>query len=274
MTNTQTRVLSAVVIIPVALALLAVGGLPWALLVTSAAGMGSYEYYKMAVARGYAPQTAAGVTACIAVCLGLGLGGPVAGLGMAVLAVFAITALQIRRKDPAGSIANMAVGVFGVIYVGGLLSHAVLIRDHLESDAYGILFMIIALAGSMLCDTGAYFAGRAYGKRKLIPGISPGKTVEGTIGGVVSGAVAVCAVKLVAGIFMEVPFGWGPALFLGTLIAVAGVIGDLVESMMKRDAGVKDSGKVIPGHGGLMDRLDSLLWAIPATYYFAIWVTA
>ncbi len=274
MTNTQTRVLSAVIFIPVPLILLIIGGFAWGVLIAIAAGIGAYEYYKMGLARGYKPQTVAGVAASVVLCLGLGLGWPMIGLGIAALAVLAMAALEVRRQNPSGSIANMAVGVFGLIYVGGFLSHAVLIRNYLETDAEGIFFMLIALAASMLCDTGAYFVGRAYGRRKLIPGVSPGKTVEGTLGGIASGIITVCVIKLIAGIFMEVPFGWGLAILLGGLITIAGVIGDLVESMMKRDAGVKDSGNVIPGHGGLMDRLDALLWAVPATYYFAIWVAA
>ena len=78
--------------------------------------------------------------------------------------------------------------------------------------------------------------------------------------------------KAIAGMFMTVPFGWGEAVLLGALISVAGIIGDLIVSMFKRDAGVKDSGKLFPGHGGAMDRLDALLWAIPVTYYFAVWM--
>jgi len=139
------------------------------------------------------------------------------------------------------------------------------------SARVGILFVIIALAGSMICDTGAYFVGKAYGNRKLIPHISPSKTVEGCIGGLIGGVVGVCLFKgLADAFFFKTPISWKAAAALGLLLALAGMIGDLVESMMKRDAGVKDSGSVFPGHGGMLDRLDSPLFTIPVTFYFVL----
>jgi len=242
------------------------------LLISAVAGIGTHEYFGMARARGYEPQVIVGPAVSFGLCLALTFHRPTMAIGILVLGVLMTMGLDLRRNDPEGAIGNLGASLGGMIYVGVLLSHAILIRSYLGNDKLGILFMITALAGSMLCDTGAYFTGRAWGRRKLIPRISPGKTVVGTVGGFFTGIVAVVLVKAIAGMFMTVPFGWGEAVLLGALVSVAGIIGDLIVSMFKRDAGVKDSGKLFPGHGGAMDRLDALLWAIPVTYYFAVWM--
>ena len=271
MTNTKTRVLSAAIIVPVLLVLLYLGGIPWGVLVATAAALGTFEYYEMARARGYKPVAPVGIAASFGFCLALSMKLPLMGMGILFLGVMAVTALDIRRNDPTGSIGNVGASITGIVYVGGLLAHAILLRSYVGGDALGIFLVFAALAGSMLCDTGAYFTGRAYGTKKMIPNISPGKTVQGTIGGILSGIAALCVVTLVGRIFVDVPFTVSEAALLGFFISLGGVIGDLVESMFKRDAGVKDSGNVIPGHGGMMDRLDALLWSVPVTCYFAIW---
>jgi phosphatidate cytidylyltransferase len=180
---------------------------------------------------------------------------------------------QIRGMDIRTGITGSAVTLFGVFYIGWLLSHAVLLRfpaNH--SEEMGLFFVILALAGTFLADAGAYFTGRAYGRRKLSPLISPGKTIEGALGGVVVGTAGVLGTKLVfdwwilPGPGTQMPFYH--CLVLGPVLVLFSISGDLFESMIKRDAGIKDSGNVIPGHGGIMDRLDSLLLAIPVTYYY------
>jgi len=271
MTNTQTRVLTAVVVVPILLVLIAVGGAPWGLFVSAVAGIGAYEFYDMARARGFKPQAIAGILTSFCFCVAVTFRVPNLAFGVLVFGAFVIMTLELMRGDPKGAIENLGASFAGIIYVGVLLSHAILIRQFHGNNKLGIFFIIVALAGSFLCDTGAYFVGRAYGKRKLIPKISPGKTVEGTIGGIITGILAVCVTKGIADIFMTTGFGWSKAALLGIGITIGGIIGDLIESMLKRDAGVKDSGKIVPGHGGILDRLDSLLWAIPVTYYFAAW---
>ena len=125
-----------------------------------------------------------------------------------------------------------------------------------------LLYFFIVIFAS---DVGAYFVGKAIGKNKLVPNISPGKTIEGLIGGIVA-AVAAAAV-CTASFFPELPYRF--ALPLAGVMAIVGVLGDLAESAIKRGAGAKDAASVLPGHGGLLDRLDSLLFNAPILYYFA-----
>lgn len=271
MSDTKTRVTSAIVILPVIIYLFFAGGIQWGILVAVAAAIGTYEVYGMCRARGYRPASVIGIAVSFGFCLALAFKNAALAVCILFIGSMAAAAFDLTRNDPQDSLANMGASLLGIFYVGGLLSHAILIRDYIGGNALGIFYIFVAIGGSMLCDTGAYFTGRAYGKNKLIPKISPGKTVQGTLGGIASGTIGVLLISLVGRIFVKVPLGIFEALLLGFLISVGGVVGDLIESSMKRDAKVKDSGSIIPGHGGLMDRLDALLWAIPITYYFALW---
>lgn len=275
MSNTTTRIVTAAVVVPILLALIFYGGIPWAIFVAICMGIGLLEFYKMAEKKGFEPQTILGIAIPVAGTLALGSHHAVAAFSIAAGGVLLVFAIELRKPDPSDSIANAAMTLAGMVYVGFLASHAVLIREYLGKPREGILFVILALAGSMICDAGAYFIGRAYGKRKLIPHISPGKTVEGSIGGLFTGVLGVYLFKGIADLFFfQTPIGWGAATLLGLLLAVAGQVGDLVESMMKRDAGVKDSGNVFPGHGGMLDRLDSPLFTLAMTFYFVLLMRA
>jgi len=130
-----------------------------------------------------------------------------------------------------------------------------------------MLFCVSTVIG---CDAGAYFGGRAWGKRKLAPQISPGKTVEGALSGVVAGIATAVAAKALFDVFwpaLSAPLSWLAVLLFGVVLSIVGIIGDLVESLLKRDARVKDTGNLIPGTGGVLDRIDSNLLAIPVMYY-------
>lgn len=144
---------------------------------------------------------------------------------------------------------------FGLVYVPVLLAPLALIRQ--EADGLALIFLL--LAATWLGDTGAYFAGRAFGKTPLFPRVSPKKTWEGVVGGVLLSVVGACVVKVVGGPDLS----WPAVILLGALLDVAGVLGDLAESMLKRAFGVKDSGWIMPGHGGILDRIDSLLFSAP-----------
>ncbi len=126
------------------------------------------------------------------------------------------------------------------------------------------MWLAIALLGTWICDTGAYFVGRAWGKHRFFPQISPKKTLEGAIGGFVTGVIAVALLG-----YGLVRLNIAVGLILGVLIVLAATFGDLAESVIKRQVGVKDSGQIIPGHGGMLDRLDSLMFVTPLVYCFA-----
>jgi len=149
----------------------------------------------------------------------------------------------------------------GLLYLPLLLGHLVLLRQ-LDSGREWIFMTLLAV---MACDTFAYFSGVRFGRRKLYPAVSPNKSWEGAFGGMLG---ALGAVLLASWTFLP-QLGFGQALLLGLLLGCLGQIGDLFESLLKRACGVKDSGTLIPGHGGVLDRLDSLLFAFPVSYYAA-----
>ena len=154
----------------------------------------------------------------------------------------------------------------GILYAGWLLGHLVALRG-LEDGRNWVFFALFITFAS---DTAAFFVGRALGRHKLAPAISPGKTWEGAIGGVL-GAIIVSLFFTLNTTFV-LPLSWGQAVILGLLVSIFGQLGDLTESLFKRYTGVKDSGSVLPGHGGFLDRMDSVVFAGAVVYYYVVWV--
>jgi len=192
---------------------------------------------------------------------------------LATLALFLIAVLVTQmfrfQKDFAKMLTGVGVTVLGLLYVAFLGGFLVSMRvgfnldpanPYLSTHLLGYFFLVM-----MGSDAGAYFVGRAIGKHKLAPGISPGKTVEGLIGGIVTGAGL--GALSTFWFFPELPYKW--SIPLAAVMAAVGVFGDLAESAMKRGAGAKDAATILPGHGGFLDRLDSLLFNAPILYYFA-----
>ena len=273
MGETLTRVVVAIVVLPIILLLVYLGGWWFTGLIAVVVAIGVWEFYRLAEAKGLHPLKALGVTGAVGGCIAVGFMHPGLGIGIFVAAVVFILAGEVGRGSVQGAIADSGVTILGMIYVGVLLTHAVLLRNYpgFLDEKVGMFYVIIALGGSMLCDTAAYFVGRGFGRRKLIPRISPGKTIEGSIGGLLGGIGGVLLLKIICDLFFfKTPIGWVNIAFLGLLISISGMIGDLVESLVKRDAGAKNSGKIFPGHGGILDRLDSLLFTFPVTYYYVI----
>ena len=166
----------------------------------------------------------------------------------------------LSKHDLSRSLVDVSVLIFGMLYIGFTLGHLLLIRA-LPDGIFLIFFVILVTWAG---DTGAYYAGVSMGRTPLAPRISPNKTVEGLLGGCLLAVV----VALIARAWFIPSFTIVDALVLGVMLTVAGLMGDLSESMFKRGAGVKDSGGLIPGHGGMLDRLDSLLLTAPTYYYY------
>jgi phosphatidate cytidylyltransferase len=183
-----------------------------------------------------------------------------AGAWAMVAVVAASLLVLVRVTEIAGTANRLLAAVFGAFYVGGLLAALPLLHR-----SAGPAWVALAIAVSFGNDTGAYFAGRAFGRRKLAPAISPGKTVEGAVGGLV---VALAVTSLAGRLFMP-ELGVRDCLVLGFVASVVGPAGDLIESLLKRTAGVKDSGRAIPGHGGVLDRIDALLFVGAYVYLHA-----
>ena len=201
-------------------------------------------------------------------------------VGLVVGLLVSIVTEMLRYSAPGKTLANLAAGAFGVLYLGGLLGFLVQLRHlpvggNVASGGMWALFSMIAVV--KFTDIGAYFAGRRWGKRKLAPILSPGKTWEGAAGGLVLAVVAALVTLGPVARLMNIPSSreWGAWLFgavaYGLTVSLASMVGDLAESLIKRDAGVKDSSTWLPGFGGVLDLLDSLLVAAPVAYLF--WVS-
>ncbi|MDH5235783.1 MAG: phosphatidate cytidylyltransferase, partial [Gemmatimonadota bacterium] len=238
-----------------------------------AAALGAWEYNRLAAAAGARPLMAVGVVLAAVVPLllhaaRLGLWVPPLPIVALIVPALLTAALWIRGVE-GKPIASVATTLFGVFYTGGMLSFAYALRYHrfAVGELAGALLLLLPLVLTWANDVGAYFVGRALGKRKLMPSISPGKTVAGAVGGL---ALTIVAAWVYARFALQPRAGLGltavAILLLGTIVSVAAQVGDLVESMLKREAGVKDSSALIPGHGGVLDRTDSLLFTIPVTY--------
>jgi phosphatidate cytidylyltransferase len=176
-------------------------------------------------------------------------------------------AWQLFQARLAAPTVDWALAVAGGLYLGVLSAHVVRLRALPD----GLAWTMLALLVTWSSDSGAYFVGRAWGRRKLCPRLSPGKTWEGIAGGL---AASLLAGALLGYLLIQTLGAVGPVhgLAVGLLVAIISPLGDLAESMMKREVHAKDSGSLIPGHGGVWDRIDSLLFVIPATYYYAVWI--
>ena len=274
------RVGVAVVGIPAVLAALYYGGWVLGALITLAAAAGAVEFFRLVRARGGRPFTEIGVgsaAALVVLATAWPTPGSFAPLALYLLVGAALLALGLGvwRRWPAGApLDDTASTVLGVVYTGGALSFVPLLRalpetmgmttDPVRSATFVLLPLLVVWAS----DSAAYFVGRAVGRTKLAPHASPGKTVEGSLAGAAGGMLAAWLVAEwsmsgSSGIVFDVRLVLG----LGLVIAVVGQVGDLAESVLKRQAGVKDSGRILPGHGGALDRLDALLFAFPVAWF-------
>jgi phosphatidate cytidylyltransferase len=155
-----------------------------------------------------------------------------------------------------------AYNLLGICYIAIPFAHFIALR--LFPDTIGMKFFALAMLGTWACDTVAYFGGTRWGRHKLCPSVSPAKSVEGAI----LGFAGCLAVTLISGHYLHL--AWQHGLVSGIVIGITCQLGDLVESAIKRHMGVKDSGRFFPGHGGVLDRVDSLLFSVPAVYYYLI----
>lgn len=273
--ETGTRVLVAAIGIPIVIGVIYLGGWALAALLAIVAVLAAREFYAMAARKAARPLRLLGCT--VAACfVALAAVAPSAGpdrAGFGVLltvAVLAISALAIWERGVEGEpLLSISTTIMGAVYTGALLSFALFLR-HLPGTVgarHGTALVFAPILLTWTSDTFAYFVGRAWGTRKLIPKVSPGKTVQGAIGAVVGSMLVALAYAQLLGRFPTYRLGPLEAILFGLIISVTAQLGDLVESLLKRDAGVKDSGTLLPGHGGALDRFDSLLFTLPIAYF-------
>ncbi|MEO8564238.1 MAG: phosphatidate cytidylyltransferase [bacterium] len=296
MSELALRILFSVVAAPLALWIVLAGGAPLAALLAVVSAIGAWEFFRIARASGAHPLDDVGIA--LAGLVPLAVHAHYLGLiavrpAMAAVIALGVLAATIWLRGVEGKPLGAAAStLLGVAYTAGMLSFGYAIRYHdsvlgydlvgAKHVAIGALRLAIPPGGVLLIfpmvvtwasDIGAFFVGRTIGGRKLIPAVSPGKTVSGAVGGLV-------ASMLVAWLYARsvlVPVAslgltpWG-ALGFGAIISIAAQVGDLFESLLKREGGVKDSSRIIPGHGGVLDRFDSLIFVMPVAYLLLGWL--
>ncbi|MDR7544621.1 MAG: phosphatidate cytidylyltransferase [Armatimonadota bacterium] len=255
-----SRVATVAVGAPLLIIILWRGGWALLLVVLALVALGTREFQRLALGVGYRTSP---------VLTGGALVFPVLAawhhwdlVGPAVVAVVMTSAgLTLTAARRAGAPGSAAVDTLGALYLGALFAHLILLRE-----AAGFALTVTLVAVIWVSDAIAFLVGRRWGRRRLAPAISPAKSVEGFAAGLVSGVV----VAVVAAMWQA----WPAATFgaLGAIVVLAGVLGDLWKSSIKRAAGVKDSGRILPGHGGVIDRFDAILFGVPVGYYAWRWL--
>ncbi|HLW61100.1 MAG TPA: phosphatidate cytidylyltransferase [bacterium] len=261
-----TRLATAAIGMPLTLALVILGS-PWLFVgVVGVILIGLDEFYRMVERTGYRPVRAAGMAAGVLFAVEAAWPSPWQSVGLPALLVWTV-AVQLRRGRPDRALANTGLTLLGALYVGYLFSYVLRLRalglgsTHLSDPAPALLVILVVWAA----DSAAYFVGAMTGRRKLLPQVSPNKSLEGAVGGIVAGILG----GLVCGIWFRIPLPI--AATVGGLCAAASIVGDLWESAVKREVGVKDAGRILPGHGGILDRFDGLLFAMAVGYFTMLW---
>lgn len=258
----KTRIITGVVAAALFIPFVVYGGLPWTILVYALAAIGMYELLKMNDISIFSTPGVLGTLALFvllmpnewAVQVEQWTGYPKLELAFIMVILLLVYSVLIKNKF---TFDNVGFVVLAAMYVGLGFHYFIETRNE------GLVYIIFALVVVWSTDSGAYFTGRKFGKRKLWPEISPNKTVEGFVGGILIAVVFAVAMELIY------PFAssWASLLLVTIVCSVFGQMGDLVESAIKRHYGVKDSGNVLPGHGGILDRFDSLLFVLPLLHF-------
>jgi len=267
----RQRVLSAALFLPVLFASIWFGD-PWfSIVVAVVAVLGVLEFYAMVSQRGWRPLTFFGTLWTLFFIFNAYYAQSYTSESTYLLVTLALVTSAValsllwvlfRRSSGEGMMTGWASSLAGMFYMGWLLSYWVLIMN-----SYGRDWVLLALFSTFAVDTTAYFVGRAFGRHKMAPTISPGKTWEGAVGGLVGALAAVVVLALL----LDIDISYPEMIALGFIIGIFAQLGDLAESKLKRSMGVKEAGNLIPGHGGILDRLDSIVFTGVVVYYCLRW---
>ncbi|HBB15611.1 MAG TPA: phosphatidate cytidylyltransferase [Syntrophus sp. (in: bacteria)] len=257
---------TGVIAVPILIGIIAYGPEEmFTLLIAFATLAGMAEYNRMVFGKGFRWEKAETLVVALFTLLAAAAGDRVLLTAVLSFAVMVILMLNLLRVDEEGlDMIRVGKVIVGIMYIPLLLSHFILIRQT-SSGVYWIFFiLVLAFSG----DIAAYYVGSRMGKTKLLPKVSPGKTVEGTIGLVVGSIAGALLFRQLFFPLLPVPH----AVIMALVGSIAGQLGDLCESVLKRTAGVKDSGAMLPGHGGILDRLDCLMFITPFVYYYRVFI--
>ena len=262
-----TRMLTGFIMGTVTMCSIMMGGVALLLLVMGIIFLASKEYVKILEHKGFYPSLKIILLSEIILAAIMFAGRTEYVAGALTLCTFgAFLWVLFRGRQP--YIANVATTILGFVYCGYFPLHLLLLRN-INSPEYndGLGFVVMMFTAILMTDVGCYYAGTKFGKHKLAPVISPNKTIEGSVGGIIGAIIG----AMIVGLFISTlfaPIKWYVSFFAGLFCTIFAQIGDLCESLIKRDAGVKDSGNSLPGHGGFLDRADSFIFTIPVMYYF------
>jgi len=273
----KERVIAAAVLLPIGLAFIYLGSWPFTLFVSLVLGGAAWEFARMFRKGGYQPSTPLLIAGVVALALARGFAdrGLQMTLGPALLALLVMVSMAVHviayQRGQQQAAVDFVIDLGGIVYLGWLGSYLISLRLLERPD--GMFAILLALPAVWAADSGAYFFGSRFGKHKIAPRVSPGKSWEGYAGGIGSGMLAGGLLALLYAQF-DPGFTLARGALLGLALAAVTPLGDLGESLLKRQFGVKDSSHLIPGHGGLMDRIDSWIWAAAISFYILqlIWV--
>ena len=263
------RLVSAAIGVPVLAVLIWIGAPGFSVLMAALAGAGAWEVCRIARHRDREPVVTVAVVwsvSLVAIGYVLSAGLSPRDMNRAIVAIVATAYMiwQIRRVRGRVGLGNWGITAGAALYPGGLLAFGPLLRGLEQGREWVFLLVLVTFAS----DTAAYLGGKALGRTPLAPSISPGKTREGAVAGLAGAAIACVVLASIMGLKAS----WPSALVLGLLMGIVGQVGDLAESRLKRWAEVKDSGWLVPGHGGVLDRLDSIVLNLALVYHFVVWV--
>ena len=266
--NLTVRIIVAIFGIPLIVFVTIAGKYLFLAFVFIISSLATFEYYTLVEKKNFSPIFYIGIISISLIDLAFYAGNHEQIVTFLILAVLLTGLVELFRKPSSqnwSSISNLATEIFPILYIGLSLGTLIGLRE-LKSENYleNGIFIISILAIIWICDTAAYFVGKSIGKRKLYERVSPKKTVEGFIGGLIFALLSSFGAKL----WVLKQINHFDAFVIGLIVGIFGQLGDLVESLIKRDAQVKDSSNLIPGHGGVLDRFDSLIYVAPLVYLY------
>lgn len=277
MSNLTQRILTAIIGVPLLLLVFYFGSYYFLAFILLIVGFGSYEFFRLVDNKNLDNKKIIGIVFCIILPIGANFGYLYFIFLFTLVSIFTLF-INLQKQDLSTTLIGAGTKFLGIVYIGWFLSHAILIRNinesifpyidntNLKNNDIGFFWIVFVVACTFLNDTAAYFFGKYKGKIKLVPRLSPGKTVEGTVCGIFMALLCGMLINLI----FSSPISYKWSMILGFIVGAVAVLGDLIESMFKRSVSIKDSGGLLPGHGGVLDRFDSLILVFPVMYYLIL----